>query len=127
MRKPHIAIATIGCLALTAIAAAQVPEIVVEAPYRPAHAPIPPGSTQLPEISVTSRVNYSDLDLSSNTGATELQKRIKTSASEACKQLQKLYPNSTEGVGKESCVEGAVNKAMVQANKAITAAEKPKK
>ena len=124
------AIATIGCLALTGIAMAQVPEITVEAPYhRPAsEAKAAPGSKELlPEVSVDYKVKYADLDLSTHSGAVELQNRVKEAATEACKQLAVLYPSSTEGIGKESCVEGAVNKAMVQANKAITAAEKTKK
>ncbi|MBV8146372.1 MAG: UrcA family protein [Gammaproteobacteria bacterium] len=129
VRTPHIAIA-IGCVAVTGIALAQVPEIVVEAPYhRPASAAkAAPGAKELlPEVSVDYRVRYADLDLSTHSGAVELQKRIKDSAAEACKQLATLYPNSTEGVGKDSCVDGAVNKAMVDANKAIASAEKAKK
>jgi UrcA family protein len=133
VRTPHIAIAvgaTIGCLALTGTAVAQTPEIIVEAPYhRPVTAPKPsPGSKErLPEISVDYHVDYADLDLTTHSGAMELEKRIKEDAVEACAQLKKLYPSSTEGVGKESCVDGAVRKAMEQANKVIAAAEKGKK
>ena len=68
-------------------------------------------------------MKYSDLDLSTHSGAVELEKRIKDAATQACHQLGVLYPNSTEGVGKESCVEGATNKAMTEANKVITAAD----
>jgi len=53
VRTPHIAMATIGCLALTGIAMAQVPEITVEAPYhRPASAakPAPGAKEALPEV-----------------------------------------------------------------------------
>lgn len=127
---PHIAIVTIGCWALIGITMAQQsPEIVVEAPHRPANvAKTAPGSKELlPEVSVSHRVKYSDLDLSTHSGAVELEKRIRDSATEACQQLSKLYPGSTQGEGKESCVDGAVKKAMEQANKAIAAAEKSKK
>ena len=130
VRTSHLAMASIGCLALTGIAMAQVPEITVEAPYhRPASAAkAAPGSKELlPEISVDYKVKYSDLDLSTNSGAVELQNRVKEAATQACKQLAVLYPNSTEGVGKESCVEAAQRKAMVDANQAIAAAEKSKK
>ncbi len=128
VRTPHIAIAAIGSWLLTGITMAQVPEIVVEAPYhRPAAKAAPGGKELLPEVSVDYKVKYADLDLSTHSGAVELQKRIKASATEACQQLAVLYPNSTEGVGKESCVESAVSKAMVDANKAIAAAEKSKK
>ena len=130
VRTPHIAMATIGCLALTGIAIAQEPEITVEAPYhRPAsEAKAAPGSKELlPEVSVDYKVKYRDLDLSTHSGAVELQRRIKEAATEACKQLAVLYPNSTEGVGKDSCIEAASRKAMAEANQAIAAAEKPKK
>jgi UrcA family protein len=128
LKTPHIAIAAVGCLVVSGIAMAQVPEIVVEAPYRPATPPkTAPGSKErLPEISIDSHVQYSDLDLSTHAGAVELEKRIKDAATDACRDLKKLYPDSTEGVGKESCVEVAVQKATVQANKAIAAAEKKK-
>jgi UrcA family protein len=130
VRTPHIAMLTIGCLALTGIAMAQVPEITVEAPYhRPAsEAKAAPGSKELlPEVSVDYKVKYADLDLSTHSGAVELQNRVKEAATEACKQLAVLYPSSTEGVGKDSCIEAAKTKAMAQANQAIAAAEKSKK
>jgi UrcA family protein len=131
LRTSHIATATIGCLAFTGIAMAQVPEITVEAPYhRPASAakPAPGAKEALPEISVDYKVHYADLDLSTHSGAVELEKRIRDAATQACAQLAALYPNATtEGVGKNSCVEGAVTKAMTEANKAIASAEKPKK
>jgi UrcA family protein len=134
VRTPHIGIATIGatigCLALVGPTVAQTPEIIVEAPYHRPVTPSKPGpgaKERLPEVSIAYHVDYSDLDLSKHSGAVELEKRIKDSASEACQQLVKLYPSSIEGVGKESCVDGAVKKAMDQANKAIAAADKGKK
>lgn len=130
VRTPHIAVATIGCLALSGIAMAQVPEITVEAPYhRPASAakPAPGAKEALPEVSVDYKVHYADLDLSKHSGAVELEKRIREAATQACQQLAELYPGATtEGVGKDSCVESATKKAMAEASKAITAAEKPK-
>jgi len=130
VRTPHIAMATIGCLTLAAIAMAQVPEITVEAPYhRPASAakPGPGGKEALPEVSVDYRVHYADLDLSKHSGAVELERRIRDAATQACQQLATLYPGSTEGVGKDSCVEKATTKAMAEANVAIAAAAKSKK
>src|SRR5262252_489873 len=118
VRTPHIAMATIGCLALTGIA--------VEAPYhRPASAakPAPGAKEALPEVSVDYKVHYADLDLSTHSGATQLEKRIRDAATQACQQLATLYPASTEGVGKDSCVESATKKAMAEANQAIAAAE----
>jgi UrcA family protein len=68
------------------------------------------------------KVSYSDLNLGTHSGAVELEKRIKDSATKACQQLAKLYPETTEG--DTPCVQGAVKSAMAQANKAIAAAEK---
>ena len=130
VRTPSIAMATIGCLALTGISMAQVPEITVEAPYhRPASAAKPgPGSKEaLPEVAIDYKVHYADLDLSTHSGAVQLEKRIRDAATQACQQLAVLYPGSTEGIGKDSCVEGATRKAMADANQAIAAAEKLKK
>lgn len=128
VRPAHIAIVAIGCLAPAGMILAQgVQEIVVEAAQTPTPATATgPGSRErLPVVSVDWRVNYSDLDLSTHSGATELQNRIRTSATEACQQLARLYPNSTEARG--GCVDNAVKKAMDQANKAIAAAEKARK
>jgi len=122
--------ATIGCLAFTGIAVAQVPEITVEAPYhRPASAakPAPGAKEALPEVSVDYKVHYADLDLSTHSGATQLEQRIRDAATQACQQLATLYPASTEGVGKDSCVESATKKAMSEASQAIAAAQRPKK
>jgi UrcA family protein len=127
VRPAHIAIAAIGCLAPAGTILAQgAQEIVVEAAQAPAAPQTGPGSRErLPVVSVDWRVNYSDLDLSTHSGATELQNRIRNSATQACQQLARLYPNSTESKG--GCVENATKNAMEQANKAIAAAEKARK
>lgn len=130
VRTPHIAMATIGSLMLAGVAIAQVPEITVEAPYhRPASAakPAPGAKEALPEVSVDYKVHYADLNLATASGAAQLEKRIRDAATQACQQLATLYPASTEGAGKDSCVESATKKAMAEANQAITAAEKSKK
>ncbi len=130
VRTPHIAMATIGSLMLTGVVIAQVPEITVEAPYhRPASAakPAPGAKEALPEVSVDYKVHYADLNLATASGAAQLEKRIRDAATQACQQLATLYPASTEGVGKDSCVESATKKAMAEANQAIAAAEKSKK
>jgi UrcA family protein len=77
-----------------------------------------------PAVSIVHKVNYADLNIGTHSGAVELEKRIKESATEACAQIQKLYPDLKEP--HPSCVQAAVKNAMAQANKAIAAAEKPK-
>jgi len=75
-------------------------------------------------LSIVYKVDYSDLNLATHSGAVELQKRIKESATRGCEQLAKLYPETSEG--DTPCVQGAVKSAMDQANKAIAAAEAAK-
>ena len=74
-------------------------------------------------VTLTRRVSYADLDLSTHTGATELEKRVSDTAKDACKQLDTLYP-LTASAGGPSCVKKATDDAMVQAHAAIAAAEK---
>ena len=114
----HIALAAVGCLVVNWPCMAQTPsELVVEAPHVI--------STKVQGhsgISIVEKVSYGDLNLATNSGAMELQKRIKASATQICGQLKKLYPDSVET--DPPCVERAFQSAMKEANKAIAAAEK---
>lgn len=114
----HIALATVGCLAVSWPCMGQTPsEVVVEAPHVI--------STKIKGhagISIVSKVSFADLNLATNSGAMELQKRIKASATQICGQLKKLYPDSADT--DPPCVEAAIQNAMKEANKAIAAAEK---
>jgi UrcA family protein len=119
----HIALATIGALVVGGPSLAQqTPEVIVEAPHVEKTAQVGPMGQRMPALSIVYKVNYADLNLGTHSGAVELEKRIKDSATKACQQLAKLYPETTEG--DTPCVQGAVKSAMTQANKAIAAAEK---
>ena len=114
----HVAFLTVGCLAVSwPIVAQQTPEIVVEAPH--VESTTVKGA---PALSIVYKVQYSDLNLATNSGAVELQKRIKDSATQACAQLKKLYPSSVDT--DPPCTQAAIKNAMTQASKAIAAAEK---
>ena len=122
----HIAFATIGALVLGgASLAQQIPEVVVEAPHVEKTTQGGPMGQRLPAVSIVYRVNYSDLNLGTHSGAVELEKRIKDTATKACQQLARLYPESTEG--ETGCVQGAVKSSMAQVNKAVAEAEKAAK
>lgn len=119
----HIALATIGALVVGGPSLAQQPpEVLVEAPH--VEKTTQPGAMgrQTPALSIVYRVNYADLNIATHSGAVELEKRIKDSATQACQQLKKLYPETIEG--ETPCVQGAVKSAMAQAKKAIAVAEK---
>lgn len=119
----HIALATIGALVGGGPSLAQqTPEVIVEAPHVEKTTQVGPMGQRIPALSIVYKVSYSDLNLATHSGAVELEKRVKDSATKACQQLAKLYPESTEGA--TPCVEGAIKGGMAQANKAIAAAEK---
>jgi UrcA family protein len=75
-----------------------------------------------PAVSIVYKVGYSDLNLATHTGASELQKRVKDSATKACTDLAKLEPTSVET--EPTCVTTATKNGLAQADKAIAAAEK---
>lgn len=124
MRVAALHITVVGCLAMSGVGLAQQqPEtLVVEAPHVEKTTQPGPMGRKIPAMSIAYKVNYSDLNLATHSGAMELEKRIKASATEACAQLAQLYPNTTEG--DTPCVAGAVKSAMAQASKLIAAAEK---
>ena|ERR1700719_2464485 len=118
----HIALATIGALVVGGPSLAQTPEVLVEVPHVEKTTQPGPMGRQTPALSIVYRVNYADLNIATHSGAVELEKRIRESATHACQQLAKLYPETIEG--ETPCVQGAVKSAMAQAKKAIAAAEK---
>ncbi len=93
----------IALAAATSLVAAQekVPEIKIEAGRSVKAVGRTTTGVPIEVVQVVHRINYSDLDLSTEAGATELQARVKHTAEEACKQLDRLYPvGTTEGPGK---------------------------
>jgi UrcA family protein len=73
-------------------------------------------------ITLTRRISYADLDLSTHTGAVDLEKRVTETAQAACKELNKHYP-LTVPAENPSCVKQAADGGMAQAHAAIAAAE----
>jgi len=125
MRVAAFHITVVGCLSVSGIGMAQqaqAPEtLVVEAPH--VETTTQPGAMGMkrPAMSIEYKVNYSDLNLATHSGAVELEKRIKASATQACDQLAKLYPETVQG--DPPCVTAAVKNAMAQAQRLIHAAE----
>jgi UrcA family protein len=119
----HIALATIGALVVgSPTLAQQSSEVIVEVPHVEKTTQPGPMGQRMPALSIVYKVNYADLNIATHSGAVELEKRIRDSATQACRQLKELYPETVEG--KTPCVEGAVKNAMEQAKNAIAAAEK---
>jgi UrcA family protein len=121
-----LAFTTLGFLLVGATSLAQsTTEVIVEAPrVERSTQTVTPGKPR-EKLSIVYKVESSDLNLATHSGAVELQNRIKDSAKEACQELATLFPNTIEG--ETPCVQGAVKNAMVQANKMIAAAEAAKR
>jgi len=109
--------------------AQQMNEIIVESsPVHVERAPGPAGATvHYDLISVKYAVIYSDLDLSTHSGAMELENRINAAAKKGCAAIDKEYPLATSAASDKPCVKTAVDGAMVKAHEAIAAAEAKKK
>ena len=114
-----------GALLSVGAFAQDMNEIVVES--SPAHVERAPGSAgstvHYDLISVKYAVKYSDLDLSMNSGAVELEHRIKAAAKKGCADIDKQYPLATPASSDKPCVKTAVDGAMAKAHDAIAAAE----
>ena len=71
------------------------------------------------EVTIQSRVSYADLDLTSASGALQLENRIKETAKAACERIKVDIP--AEGSSQAACVKDAVDGAMKEAHKVIEA------
>lgn len=76
--------------------------------------------TPVEVTTVTRKVRYADLDLTTHTGAKELAKRVNDTAKIVCRQLDKIYP-ATVAEG-PACIRKASRDGMVQASAAIDSA-----
>jgi len=112
--------------ATAVIAQTTVQEIIVEAPHMVTRSEVGRTNTGAPieEIILSREVFFDDLDLKEQSAVTTLEARVRDAATRACAELDKLYPASmyptTQGSG--DCVRTAMNTAMPQVARAITAA-----
>ncbi|MDE2052395.1 MAG: UrcA family protein [Gammaproteobacteria bacterium] len=77
------------------------------------------------QVTITHRVSYADLDLATQAGAAELQRRVKETARAACKQLDELYPLEVKNASE--CTKMSVAQASTQVEKAIAASRREAK
>jgi UrcA family protein len=112
-----------GAIVGSAIAAEELTEVVVTARRE---VTVTAGQsytgTPIEVISLARRVSYADLDISSASGAAELQKRVNDTAQAACKELDKLYPLTDKD--SPACTKKAADAGLAQARAAIAAAPK---
>ena len=74
------------------------------------------------QVTLTRHVSYSDLDLATHSGASELKKRVAETARMACKQLDELYPLDEKQ--EPQCYREALAAASQRVDEAIAAAER---
>lgn len=117
-------VGAVVALGSTAALAQQLSEIVVEAPRVHRTGEVGSSGGPIDMISVTHRVSFKDIDISTSSGAKVLEQRVKDSATAACKEIDKLYPLREPVPSQPDCVTGAVNASMAQVKAAIAAAEK---
>jgi UrcA family protein len=93
-------------------------QILVHAPRKILHQMLPQGQGEKDTYSTT--VGYGDLDLKKETGAHELESRIRNAADLVCEKLATAYPSGTPS--KDDCAAQATDKAMDDARAVIKAA-----
>ena len=105
-----------------------IEQIIVHGPYIVRREPLKRskyGFMNQELISVSRAVSYEDLDLSKESGATELKKRISDTAKDVCKELNTEFPKSNLYVYENTdCVMSATKDAMTVANQVIAAVKK---
>jgi UrcA family protein len=117
----RLTLLTLGAvLAGGVLAAEQVGEVTVEATRETKIVGRSYSGVPIEVISLTRRVSYADLDLTTQSGAAELEKRVNETAQAACKELDTLYPLTA--AGGPACVKSTVDESMVQVRAAISAA-----
>lgn len=106
-----------------AMAANELPEIVVEAgPVSKTVVGRAFGSgAPIEKVSVDYHVSYADLDLVKHADVLTLNKRVEDAAHDACQQLDKLYP--IERPKLQECMHDAVRAATEGVQSAISAAQ----
>jgi UrcA family protein len=75
-------------------------------------------------VSLTRRVSYADLDLTTPSGAKQLELRVQEVAHTVCEELERRSPSSPNSEERLTCVKGAVADGMGHARAAIAAAGK---
>jgi UrcA family protein len=73
-------------------------------------------------ISISQRVSYADLNLTSTEGSREMEARVIRTARTLCEKLDQKNPLA--GVQMETCIRKTVNKGMADVRAATVAAEK---
>jgi UrcA family protein len=117
-----IALATVSAAAF-AEQADQTPNVKIEAgKVRQTEVRVDYTGIPVEQLQVDRTVSYGDLDLTTPSGAAELNRRITEAAKEDCEQLDTADPLDLSDTDDNSCVRAATDGALKQAKAAIVAA-----
>ena len=78
------------------------------------------GGGKIIELTLSYPVNFADLDITSVSGAAELEKRVQDAARAACAEIGSKYPNATPS--NAVCAQKAEAKALSEVRKLVAAA-----
>jgi UrcA family protein len=113
-------VAAAAAMVSTLALAQQTEGVTVEAVRQAKIVGRTPSGVPIEELTLKRTVSYADLDLKTQAGAAELEKRVKETAKAACDELDTLYPlTKSEG---PVCVKRATDGAMVMVRRAIAVA-----
>jgi UrcA family protein len=113
-----LALCLVGAAGATELATNDVVEISKEFPRL--------GSLAAPVeiVSITRRISYADLDLTSRANAREFQKRIRETAVALCQAIDQKRPLSSSPEARRSCIKDATARVLIQVRAAVAAADK---
>lgn len=116
---PVGALVGLGLVCGAAFAAEELQQVQVEATRMVNTKIVGRSASGVPisEISVTYRVDLSDLDLATYSGATDAEQRVKTAAAAACRQIARLYPRATPS--DKECARQASDNAMARVHELV--------
>lgn len=75
------------------------------------------------DVIATRVVSFADISLTTDSGVTVLENRIREAARSACNELEQKHPIGADGDSPKECFDNAVNSAMVVARRAVDAAK----
>jgi UrcA family protein len=119
----RLAVAAAAAAMVTTMAIAEQPEGVTVEAVRQANV-VGRTSSGVPieQITLTRKVSFADLNLKTQAGAAELEKRVKDTAKSACDELDTLYPLTKSVAETATCVKKSTDDAMVMVRRAIAVA-----
>jgi UrcA family protein len=121
-RAVHLALLGSGLAIAASTAVAQPLEVVTVEAARATTVGQTMHGVPIDEITIRSRVSYADLDLTTASGALELENRIRATAESSCRKIDVQFP--AEGSSEAACIKNAVEAAMQEARRVIDAKRK---